>query len=312
MDYPASVKIDLPKSISTQFGQSIAYLVFDILDPINKAIPSDENIVIDVSPCEFITPLIATPLAILQNRFSSSPNGFTVSCNHGAPFSQYAKHIHFPLGLTPESVHDGDYAKVLSSYKTKTYVPILNFPAQIDGKSNLIRESILQALHNLLNTQLNLSTNFRIAVAYLIDEMVNNVKDHSMAARGFIFAQYYPKLRYLDVCIGDDGLGILGSYHAHGIINYTSCSQAIHAAVNGVSTKNTAGGRGFGIPTSLRMLVEGLRGSFLLMSGNAHILRTNGKAAINEVPDTMFWNGTLVGLRIPFTETGFDYAAYLE
>ena len=106
---------------------------------------------------------------------------------------------------------------------------------------------------------------------YLIDEAINNIVDHSGEERGFIFSQYFPASGYTDICIGDTGIGLLGSYKNAGRANITTHRDAIINAANGVSTKNRpeAEGRGFGISTSLDMLVNGLKGKFALLSGQA-------------------------------------------
>lgn len=302
--------IQLPERISPRFGESIAFLAFDILERVNifHADETDRTALINVSPCRFITPLISTPLACLQHRFTRLGRDFTVRCDAGAPFHSYGNIIHFPVGLRPEDVLNGNFERALSRYRDKTYIPILNFSARINAQANVMRENALQSIHDLLNRQLNLATEFRTAVSYLIDEMVNNVKDHSQGERGFLCAQYYPEGKYLDLCIVDDGIGIFESYRTHGNTTYTSHAQALYAAVTGTSTKNQVGGRGFGIRTSMNMLVDGLGGNFLLMSGNAHIIR----GVITEIPYNMSWHGTLVGLRIPFTREGFQYRNYLE
>lgn len=60
------------------------------------------------------------------------------------------------------------------------------------------------------------------------------------------------------------------------------------------------------------MLVDGMKGNFFIVSGNAHLIRNPGVQDILEVPDSHGWQGTLVGLRIPFTDQNFNYSNYLE
>jgi hypothetical protein len=303
----------LPSKIDYKLGVSLAQLL-DLLEEINKYCdePDDGGLVIDMTPCAFLTPLIATPLAALQNKFIAQGKNVTIHCPFGSYLSTYSNTINFPSGFLPELVQNGDYEKALKSYDNKTYVPILNFPAKKSNETNPIRESILQALNNLLYKQLSLDNNFRDGVSYLITEIVNNISDHSAAHRGFIFAQYYPYSRNLDICIADNGLGILGSYRKHGINNFVTHGQALDGAVKGISSKNEAGGRGFGIYTSLKMLVQGMGGNFLLISGNANLIRTPALNDINNVPDSMRWGGTIVALRIPFTRKTFNHIEYLE
>lgn len=304
----------LPTSIGPKFGESIYRLSFNLLEKINEHFSNENGLLeVEASHCNFLTPLVIAPLAVLNNRLNKNEVRFKVTMEGNGNFCEYAKLIHFPGGLKLEAT-DEDYNDVLAFYNNKTYVPIISFPAQITENANGVRESTIQALNDLLNRQLGLAANFRTGLSYLIVELVNNIKDHSLADRGFIFAQYYGAGKYLDLCIIDDGIGILESFHKHGISNYTTHSQALNGAVSGVSTKNQLGlgGRGFGINTSLRMLVDGMKGNFFMISGNAQLIRNPGVQDIIEVPDSHGWQGTLVGLRIPFTDQDFDYAAYLE
>jgi len=67
------------------------------------------------------------------------------------------------------------------------------------------------------------------------------------------------------------------------MVDITSSIEAINSAANGVSTKNRpeAEGRGFGISTSFDMLVNGLKGKYAVMSGNAFM----SKNSLNEEAD---------------------------
>src|SRR5690606_32833445 len=100
--------------------------------------------------------------------------------------------------------------------------------------------------------------------SYLIDEMTHNINDHSQAEQGFIFARYYPASNYIDVCICDGGIGIYESYSKSPKFHPQSEQEAIEFAINGRSTKDRPEARGFGIPTSRDMLVNGLKGKFYL------------------------------------------------
>jgi hypothetical protein len=153
------------------------------------------------------------------------------------------------------------------------------------------------------------------AVTYLIDEAVNNIKDHAQTERGFLFTQFYPKAEYMDLCIADAGISILGSYQAAGRLDITSHSQAIEAALNGESTKDVAG-RGFGIRTSRNMLVNGLGGRYYLMSGDSFLFSyPGGNEEIKIFPNNsgLNWVGTYLAMRIPVQKNvNFHYNEYLE
>ena len=90
--------------------------------------------------------------------------------------------------------------------------------------------------------------------------------------------------------------------------------EAIQAANRGISTKNLpdAENRGYGIITSKNMLIEGLKGSFIMMSGNAlHIYNSKDRRFIG-MPHDIRWKGTIIALRIPYVNKEFQYINYIE
>ena len=92
-------------------------------------------------------------------------------------------------------------------------------------------------------------------------------------------------------------------------------AMALKLANEGKSTKNlpNAENRGYGITSSKDMLVDGLKGSFFMLSGGAfHRSDSGGDIYINLPPD-ITWRGTVVLLRIPDRlPQNFDYTEYME
>jgi hypothetical protein len=173
-------------------------------------------------------------------------------------FRSYLERIHFGSGLLPESAAAEGYDSLIEPYSAKTYIPIINFPATRLKNEAEIRDKFLSALNNLLIKQLKLKGGFLTAVMYLLDEAINNIVDHSKESRGFIFAQSFPSKNFIDICIVDTGITILGTYREKGELNIDSDKLAINSAANGKSTKDRPENesRGFGIRTSKEMLVN--------------------------------------------------------
>ena len=90
--------------------------------------------------------------------------------------------------------------------------------------------------------------------------------------------------------------------------------EAIQAANRGISTKNlpNAENRGYGIITSKKMLIDGLGGTFVMMSGNALHLYNSLDRRFVETPENIRWNGTIIALRVPYMNKDFQYINYIE
>lgn len=150
-------------------------------------------------------------------------------------------------------------------------------------------------------------------IKYLISEAMDNIVEHSGVSNGWIMVQNFPQKGFLDVCIIDTGLGLLGSYQKFNFPDIETDDQAIYQAVNGNSTKQLAVTRGYGIDTSRKMLVDGLKGKYFLFSGAAFYIYTGEIEQIIPLERINNWNGTVLALRIPQSvPIGFDYIKYLE
>lgn len=97
----------------------------------------------------------------------------------------------------------------MEGYAQKTYISIINFPAH---KSSDDKEEILTVAENLIIRQLNIKSNIASGLKYMIGETIDNITEHSETDRGFICAQAYKNKGYLDICIADGGVTLLGSY----------------------------------------------------------------------------------------------------
>ena len=112
----------------------------------------------------------------------------------------------------------------------------------------------------------------------------------------------------------DNLFHFLGSYKTLVDNEIETDLEAIQAANRGISTKNlpNAENRGYGIITSKKMLVEGLGGSFIMMSGNALHLYNSESRKFIEMSEVFRWNGTIIAFRIPYINKDFRYIDYIE
>ena len=70
--------------------------------------------------------------------------------------------------------------------------------------------------------------------------------------------------------------------------------------------------RGYGIYTSKNALIEGLGGSFLMVSGNAVYVKSKNGYRLVAFPELVRLNGTIVALRIPYQNPNFMMCNYWE
>jgi len=229
-------------------------------------------------------------------------------------FKNYLNAVQFPNCVNPFLLNEDEYSTFLERYKQRNYIPITIYCRTESEELNGKREKFISAVNGMLFARCNLKRDILSAVRYLISEALDNILEHSKAEFGVIFIQYYPKLGYIDLIIGDCGIGLLGSYQTRKdrYPNIVTYSDAIQRAINGESTKDIPESRGFGISTSRKMLVEGLKGIYFLMSGSTFYVEHGKGKNIVSIPD-FDWNGALLALRIPFMNLdNFNFYDYVE
>ena len=272
------------------------------INQINES--ADDNITLDFSAVKFVTPLFVLPLVVYFN-----------SCNKNISITgigDYLQTIEFTKGILPDKMRKSEFIAVMEKYTRKTYVPIISFPALKDNDDE--KDAILTTVESLIVRQLCIAPNVATGLKYMIGESIDNIIQHAYSERGYIFAQSYPNKGYLDICIADSGITLLGSYKTLADNEIESDLEAIQAANRGMSTKNlpNAENRGYGIITSKKMLIDGLGGSFIMMSGNAIHLYNSEYRKFIETPSNIRWNGTIIALRIPYINKDFQYINYIE
>ena len=153
-------------------------------------------------------------------------------------------------------------------------------------------------------------------LTYLLDELICNIQQHAQTERGYAFLEYNAATNHIEIIIADLGITIYGSYvaaqkHLDKLGN--SDAEALNLAQNGYSVKNLpeAENRGYGISSSIRMVVDGLQGEFAVLSGNALLVQSATQKKILDLPEEIDYKGTMIVIKIPATiPEGFNLYNY--
>lgn len=264
----------------------------------------DDSLEIDFSRTKFISPVFALSLIV-----------YLSGCKKKVSWSNLPEYLRYiglgSGGIKPEKIRKSEFLAIMEGYIRKTYIPIVNFPAKANSDD---KDDISSIVESIIIRQLDIPSNVSQGLKYIIEETLDNITEHSNSDRGFIFSQSYPHKGYLDLCIADRGITLLGSYRRLPGNEIESDLEAIKAANRGISSKNLpeAENRGYGIRTSKRMLTEGLGGQYLMLSGDSFYLKLSNFDSFYSLPEGLRWNGTIVALRIPYNVDKFNYINYIE
>lgn len=302
------MEIKIPHRFSDNFGEPINYLL-DLLMLIQENNPTE--IKFDFSASKFISPFVVGGIVAIASSLKSQGKKVELIVSTDNTIPSYFNAIHFPEGFNFNGMTSEEMNIKLENYNSKTYIPLILFPTAAGKVESSLRENVLSAINSILKKQLRLTGNLLEAIYYLVDELTNNISDHSQSEKGILFGQFYPTKNYMDICIVDFGKGIKQTYLDTGKASPKTHDEAIELAINGRSTKDQAISRGFGIPTSRKMLTEGLKGKFFLCSGNAMFYQNSEKQEIIALPEQAHFQGCIVSLRIPtLPNTQFDFYKY--
>jgi len=206
--------------------------------------------------------------------------------------------INFPNGYLLDGQRDLGY------YHSKRFTPLVVFP--IAGNR---REECIGTVLDVVKSQVNAKDhNYINTLDYFLTELTNNVADHSEVDNGTVFVQTYPNKGFMDIAIGDNGIGIYASYGKTHKFNPTNEADAIRMAVNGNSTKDLAESRGFGISRSRILLIKGLKGTFFLWSGENTFVHNENRQDILKVQPGAGFTGCFLILRLPLkVNEGYNF-----
>lgn len=267
----------------------------------------DTSDIIDFSYARFVTPTFILPLLIYIKKTGSDKRIFIEHADG------YLKSICFDqFGVNSGMMRKSEFTAFLEQFSKKRYIPLISFPATCNRLED--KNDIMSVIESMIVKQSGLEQNIVSGIKYMLGEIADNISEHSKSAFGYILAQCYPTSKYIDICIGDTGITLLGSYADAPDCEIASDGEAMRAANSGISTKNLpdAENRGYGISTTRKMLVEGLGGQYMMVSGDTVYVNTRAGSGYFELPDGIRFEGTIVALRIPYGDEKFRYINYIE
>ena len=257
-------------------------------------ISKSEKVIFDLSQQDWVYPLLILPISAYIHKTKS---GYLPPKNTSA--NSYLKTICFPGGV--------DSVTEFQKIRISNYIPItfLKKSGDIEGRERLescFSEMIYKTTGEVAGAQ--------NAIYYPISELVTNIFEHSKKEGGWVFAQIYPKKKFLDLCIVDMGRGLKTCYKEENNIDLTD-EEAIKEAMSGLSTKSNKKERGYGVYTSKQVVCRALGGSFIILSGSAALISQKDKEKlVTTSPFT--WRGVVISYRIPFPERPIDISPFLE
>lgn len=144
-----------------------------------------------------------------------------------------------------------------------------------------------------LANQLGVRANSLGEIKVAIEEIFNNINDHSSENIGCIYAQHYPNMNTLKISISDFGIGIPGAVQTkYALTDKEALEKAIE---KGFSTESTPGNRGAGLNNILTSVVNVNKGIVHIHSNRGIIKCNHGENGLESYSATAegYYPGTL-------------------
>lgn len=297
------VVVKIPNvSRDERIGSAFNHL-FRVIDQTECA----EEVVWDFADTSFFHPFFLAPLSIYKNRCDKRIQLANISSLMRS-YLDLVCFENFFCSADNQRLNDS-----LLSYMEKTYIPICRFDLQYDNVDDM--QSIVQ---DIIERQSKASSKIKTPLSYFLGELICNITQHSKGRFGYVFSQYLSKEKCINICIADDGITVYGSYvrtQKYLQLIGNSEAEALKMANEGYSTKDLpeSESRGYGISSSKRMLVEGLGGSFFMLSGGAFHRHDVAGSVYIGLPKSINWNGTIILMKIPVdVPDEFNYIEYVS
>lgn len=271
------MEIVFPKLFTTAYSKGV------LRDWGLARLTNEQEIVINLSKCEFITPFGITVLAGIMNELLVR----TKTVSYVPPTHRGMRKFLTRIG----------FVKFFQLREELTQ--IYDTAVQLRRLQNL-DPSYIDQIIRVFETNLRLSPGVKGLLKLSINETMMNVFEFSSSQLGcYVCAQMYRNAHQIRVCITDFGIGILGSLRNNPkYAGLTESSQAIKLAVEEGVTSRPSGVGGKGLYT-LQSFLKVNRGRMVVISGDAKILWDfwKGKQPSENIMDIPF-EGTIVAMRI--------------
>lgn len=247
------------------------------------------NLVMDFSNCSFLYPDYAL-IVLCAIKFIES-RGIEV---HGKIKLDKNTHIYnFLLKIDFFKNLKINLPKIEETYDDNSFIEIQNYTS-----GNQLE--VLHRIVKLLKEKSKMNDDVFTGLDYCLNEILDNILNHSKEKEGWVVAQYFHKLNQIRLMIVDHGIGVQQALNEK--YSFTSEEALKNCIISGVTNGR---GQGHGLFATSLFAKEN-KGWLSIISGFHKLDVSENKTSVSEIN---FWQGTCVYLRIN-TNVEVDYKLF--
>lgn len=273
-----------------QFNRDTMYSV--LKQCINESlVPTCKKIIFNLEHLSFIEP---SGLTILSNTIEwLQLNKCDVSIKFkrytsSSPTSENKKVMQFLNDIEFFSEYmDVEISEPLGKRRNTCPLELINYKDSVSW----VRNSFIPWIGGILNVNVADLDYLQIS----LEEIFNNIADHSTVGTACISAQYFPRAEEIKICVSDFGVGIPMSLRKK--FPQLSDSELLKKATDfGVSSENQPHNRGAGIGNIIKAITNDNLGVVHLHSNNGIITASNNNMSCSQ--EKSFYPGTFYEFNI--------------
>jgi len=216
-------------SVPRPQSDSLAAQLLSLYKTFKNILPS-ESLEFELSSLDWICPFLILPISVY---ISDTKSKFAV--NDLSTIKPYLEVIKFPKGVDSISSFEQQIQR------HKNYIPI----SVLKKDAGIARGRLESLFQTMVYKNFGSISGAQNAIYYPISELVTNIFEHSKRNEGFVFGQFYPTKRYLDICVVDRGRGLRKAYQQEKGLQLSD-EDAITEVMKGNSIKPDQE-RGYGV-----------------------------------------------------------------
>lgn len=279
------IEVTMPRSLTLITAQRlISHIATPDLQPIDK------KMTFDLTPTEWIDPSGMCMLYNMGMWLTDFPDtNISFRLDRAGSFGHRRAMSYLEDSGFFDAFFEEDYIIKKNHKPRNTTLPIKAI--NVNSSYHWNEQTLRHWLQNCTGKNVEFSS-----IKVGVDEIFNNIRDHSHKSIGCVFGQYTPRNNRLVISLSDFGIGIptamrkkYGDYPDHELVKM--------AFEEGVSTESSPGNRGAGLPNIVRCLTNRGVGTVQLVTNHAKLEIRNGEIVKSKQINS-FYPGTFYEVEV--------------
>lgn len=281
----SSIQVSLPSHFNRRTMYEFLAGLFD-----GDRNPQHDNIEFDFTTLRFIEPVGITVISNITQYLLNKGVKVRYVTPNKKHFNKYGALVY---------LDDSQYFKLYLGETRRHNACVRPTTIPLENVKVASSYAWFEKVLNWLSFSVNISVNSLVDLKMPLQEIFNNIKDHSRENIGCSFIQHYPKKDEVQIAISDFGVGI--PYNIQSKLPSLNDAESLEKAIeHGFSTRSTPQNRGAGLDNLIYNVVKNNKGEVFIHSnhGILHCKNVNNELCTKSSLSRIYYPGTLIQINL--------------